>query len=90
MNMSRIPKSNEIFTFQVFLKHCEDGTLTDDIGFGKLTTKTLMSDLTVAPSDALSKFYRRPSWATQVVWFKFTKPREPFDPDDPSNPINYY
>lgn len=75
ITMSKIPKSNNIFTFHAFLKHCKDSTLTDNIGYGKLANTTLMSDIAVKPSEVLYKFYKNPHWASQVVWFEFKKPK---------------
>jgi len=55
--------------WEEFLTSCRDGTLMDEDGFGELATDLQVSDVQVVPTDVLSPFYARPSWATHVCWY---------------------
>lgn len=56
-------------TWAEFVGTCYGG-LTDDDGHGELATDDdQISNVRVYPSDALSKHYDRPDWATHVCWY---------------------
>jgi hypothetical protein len=56
-------------TWEDFLQSCQNNSFIDYDGFAELATATQVSDVSIRPSEAVHPDYKRPQWATHVVWY---------------------
>lgn len=61
------PDLGDHMTWADFLKHIEDGSISDDDGCADLATDTQVSNISVNCSGA--KDFKKPDWATHVIWY---------------------
>jgi len=64
-----LPDYGDHMTWESFKDSCESGGFIDDDGTGDLATATQVSGRSVSPSRALDPNWRKPKWATHVVWY---------------------
>ena len=57
----------DTFTLEQFKRMCEDGSLTDNDGYGFYATEKGKSDINILPSDITENKYRKDF--SHVIWF---------------------
>lgn len=58
-----------IYPWESFRGACKRGTFVDDDGYGEFATATMTSGVSVTPSQAADPKFKKPKWATHVVWY---------------------
>lgn len=64
-----IPNYGDHMTFESFKESVESGCLMDDDGHGDLATADGCSNITINPSQLDDDSWKKPDWATHVVWY---------------------
>lgn len=65
-----IPDYGDHMTWEHFAEAVEDGSFIDYDGYGDLATADQCSDITVSPSKlAKGSNWKKPAWASHVVWY---------------------
>lgn len=64
-----VANPDDLMTWEEFMDCVESGFFIDYDGHGELATSDSVSDVRVYPSEAGRPDYKRPDWATHVVWY---------------------
>jgi hypothetical protein len=71
LKLKALPSDDEVerWTIGEFIAGAANGVISNDDGIGYWATHDAESNWPVSPADAVSRGFRAPDWASQIIWY---------------------